>query len=61
MAPPREDATEVLSLPAVETPYPSFYANFYDVVVNGGEPIVKNSEVRRVLALLETILAKGNN
>ena len=58
MAPPREDATEVLSLPAVETPYPSFYANFYDVVVNGGEPIVKNSEVRRVLALLETILAK---
>lgn len=58
MAPPREDATEVLSLPAVETPYPSFYANFYDVVVNGGEPIVKNSEVRRVLALLETILAE---
>ena len=61
MAPPQEEATEKLAFPKVESPYPSFYANFYDVVVHNATPIVKNSEVRRVLSLLESILAAGKD
>ena len=53
MAPPSEEATEKLSFPEAKAEYQPFYANFYSVVREEAEPIVKNSEVREVLALIE--------
>ncbi|KAF1299510.1 dehydrogenase [Enterococcus sp. JM4C] len=59
MAPPSEEATKVMDLPKGEAEYPEFYQNFYDVVRNQAEPVVKNEEVRRVLKLIETIFEAG--
>lgn len=55
MAPPSEEATETRPLPKPQAVFESFYENFYQVVRNQKEPIVKNSEVRRVLRLIEAI------
>ena len=55
MAPPSEDATTTLPIKEVEPEFDNFYHNFYDVVRNNAEPIVKNKEVYRVLSLIETI------
>lgn len=55
MAPPSEEATTTLPIQEVSADFDNFYHNFYDVVRNNAEPIVKNSEVYRVLSLIETI------
>ncbi|MGX7024110.1 Gfo/Idh/MocA family protein [Vagococcus hydrophili] len=55
MAPPSEDATTTLDIKEVAADFDSFYHNFYDVVRNNAEPIVKNEEVYRVLCLIETM------
>lgn len=55
MAPPSEEATLTEALPKAFEHASSFYDNFADVVEKGAEPIVKNSEVRRVLNLIEHI------
>lgn len=55
MSPPSEDATTTLPIVEVEADYDGFYQNFHDVVENGAVPIVKNEEVRDVLALIERI------
>lgn len=59
MAPPSEEATEELTFPAPEAEYEPFYANVYHVMKDGAEPIVKNEEVRRVLALIEEMFELG--
>ncbi|MHA6532388.1 Gfo/Idh/MocA family protein [Paenibacillus sp. BAC0078] len=57
MAPPSEGSTITEALPpAAELPS-SFYDNFTDVIEGTAEPIVKNSEVLRVLKLIEAIFA----
>ena len=56
MAPPSEEATMALALPAPLTHPFSFYENFYDVVNGTAEPFVTNAQVRNVLVLIETIL-----
>lgn len=55
MAPPSEDATTTLPIKEVAADFDNFYHNFYDVVRNNAEPIVKNEEVYRVLKLIEAI------
>ncbi|MCJ7843210.1 Gfo/Idh/MocA family oxidoreductase [Lederbergia sp. NSJ-179] len=55
MAPPSEEATALLELPRGKAEYDPFYKNFYSVVREGAEPVVKNEEVRRVMALIEKI------
>lgn len=60
MAPPSEEAAEAIAFPEVP-PTTSFYQNFYDVVRNDAEPVVKNEEVYQVLAMLETILAEAES
>ncbi|MDF0480519.1 Gfo/Idh/MocA family oxidoreductase [Vagococcus sp. PNs007] len=55
MAPPSEEMTERRSLPVVEAEYESYYDNFFNVVRQDAEPVVKNSEVREVLVLIERI------
>ncbi|EAG7919627.1 hypothetical protein BTF38_15005, partial [Listeria monocytogenes] len=55
MAPPSEEATNTLSLPAPAKLAPSFYNNFVDVLNNTSEPIVQNEEVYQVLKLIEAI------
>lgn len=55
MAPPSEEATNTLSLPAPAKLAPSFYNNFIDVLNNTSEPIVQNEEVYQVLKLIEAI------
>lgn len=59
MAPPSEEATEFLDFPEAKADYDEFYRNFYHVVRDGAEPVVKNTEVRRVLQLIEDIFAAG--
>lgn len=56
MAPPAEAATDSLDLPKALAEYPSFYQNFYEVVREAGEPIVKNEQVRQVLQVMEQML-----
>ncbi|EAF1626386.1 Gfo/Idh/MocA family oxidoreductase [Listeria monocytogenes] len=55
MAPPSEEATNTLSLPAPAKLAPSFYNNFVNVLNNTSEPIVQNEEVYQVLKLIEAI------
>ncbi|MGL5381341.1 Gfo/Idh/MocA family protein [Clostridium sp.] len=55
MAPPSEDSTIKLELPKGELEYEPFYTNFFKVVRNGDEPIVKNDEVYKVMKLIEDI------
>ncbi len=55
MAPPSEDATTTYSIQKIEANFDKFYRNFYEVVRKNAEPIVKNTEVYRVLELIETI------
>ncbi len=55
MAPPSEEATTTLPIKEVAPEFDSFYRNFYNVVRNEADPIVKNTEVYRVLKLIETI------
>ncbi|WP_088809291.1 MULTISPECIES: Gfo/Idh/MocA family protein [Listeria] len=55
MAPPSEEATETVSLPAPLEMETSLYNNFADVILNQAEPIIKNAEVYRVLILIEAI------
>lgn len=56
MAPPSEEATETLPLPAAFAEYDTFYKNFYKVVREQAEPVVKNDEVRQVMVLIEEIM-----
>ena len=58
MAPPSEEATEKLVLPVAMPEASSFYNNFYQVVREKAEPIVKNEEVRAVMILIEEIFKK---
>lgn len=55
MAPPSEEATETLEFPAPMAEYTTFYRNFYEVVREGAEPIVKNHQVRQVMELIDRI------
>lgn len=55
MAPPTEEAIVESPLPDPAFEGPSFYQNFYAVVVEGAAPIVKNSEVREVMQLIDLI------
>lgn len=58
MAPPSEEATIRLPFPEPKTEYPSFYQNFYEVVREGAEPVVKNDEVRKVMQLIDGMMRK---
>jgi len=53
MAPPSEDATENLALPEATAEYDTFYSDVYHVIREDAQPIVKNTEVRNVLLLIE--------
>ncbi|MGX7197920.1 Gfo/Idh/MocA family protein [Enterococcus olivae] len=53
MAPPSEEAMEELTFPEPTAEYDSYYSNVHDVLRKNAEPIVKNSEVREVLALID--------
>ncbi|MHC5269415.1 Gfo/Idh/MocA family protein [Enterococcus sp. LJL98] len=57
MAPPSEEAMEAIALPQGKADFPQFYENFYDVIREGAQPIVKNTEVRQVLALIDAMFA----
>ncbi|MDH6363443.1 scyllo-inositol 2-dehydrogenase (NADP+) [Enterococcus sp. PF1-24] len=59
MAPPSEEAMERIAFPEAKAEYPSFYGNFYQVVRENAEPLIKNSEVRKVLQVMEDILNQG--
>ncbi|EOI55456.1 Gfo/Idh/MocA family protein [Enterococcus gilvus] len=60
MAPPSEEATSKIEFPIINKDI-SFYQNFYDVVRNQSEPIVKNEEVRKVMKLIDFILFGEKN
>ncbi|WP_207696202.1 hypothetical protein DOK67_0002067 [Enterococcus sp. DIV0212c] len=55
MAPPSEEATETVLLPKASAEYDTFYKNFYKVIREQAEPVVKNEEVRKVMVLIEEI------
>jgi predicted dehydrogenase len=55
MAPPSEAAVSTSNLPEVAPTIESFYDNVISVIEGKAEPIVKNTEVLRVLRLIETI------
>lgn len=55
MAPPSEEATETVPFPKAFAEYDTFYKNFYKVVREQAEPVVKNEEVRKVMVLIEEI------
>ena len=55
MAPPSEAAVSTSNLPEVAPTMESFYDNMVSVIEGIAEPIVKNTEVLRVLRLIETI------
>lgn len=57
MAPPVEGMIETVELPIPNTDYPSFYRNFFDVVREDAEPVVKNEEVREVMQLIDQVFA----
>jgi len=59
MAPPSEGATITEALPAAYEHASSFYENFSAVIQGTAEPIVKNTEVLRVLNLIEAIFEAG--
>ncbi|MBT2292099.1 Gfo/Idh/MocA family oxidoreductase [Paenibacillus albidus] len=59
MAPPSEGATITGALPAPSQLPSGFYDNFAAVIEGTAEPIVKNSEVLRVLNLIEAIFASA--
>lgn len=61
MSPPTEEATTTIPLVEVSASNEGFYKNFYAVVTNGAIPIVKNEEVREVLALIERIVEVAQN
>lgn len=55
MAPPNEEAVEERTLPE-PLPNPArFYDNFANVILDGDTPAVKNSEVMRVMKLMEAM------
>lgn len=55
---PRSEAGEVrLPLPSVRADVTDFYRNFAAVVRGEAEPVVKNDEVRRIMALMEAAFA----
>ena len=58
MAPPSEEAMEKIDLPTATAEYQPFYANLYEVIREEATPIVKNSEVRQVLALIDEMFAR---
>ncbi|MFD2305031.1 Gfo/Idh/MocA family protein [Enterococcus termitis] len=55
MAPPSGEATKTVALPQGHAEYGPFYKNFYQVVREQAEPVVKNDEVRAVMTLIEQI------
>lgn len=55
MAPPSEEATQRLPLPKPAVNSESFYENFYHVIRDGKEPIVKNEEVQQTMMLIDNI------
>ena len=60
MAPPVEGMIEKIELPTPNTDYPPFYRNFYEVVREGAEPIVKNKEVRKVMQLIDAVFLQAD-
>lgn len=60
MAPPSEKAVKQLEFPEGKAEYVHFYQNFEEVVDGKAQPIVKNSEVRRVMQLIEKIFDTVN-
>jgi len=56
MAPPVDGVTKKIPLPDPTLNQTSFYRNFYEVVREGAEPIVKNEEVRAVMTLIDDIM-----
>lgn len=61
MAPPSEEATKEIAIPEPKAEYVPFYQNFYEVVREQAEPIVKNNEVREVMVLIERIFAAAKD
>ncbi|WP_144554298.1 Gfo/Idh/MocA family protein [Bacillus sp. X1(2014)] len=55
MAPPSEAAVSTSELPEIESTMESFFENVISVIEGKADPIVKNTEVLRVLRLIETI------
>lgn len=60
MAPPSEEAAEEIPLPTPHLMNESFYFNFYRVVREEAEPIVKNNEVREVMLLMEQVFNEAD-
>lgn len=61
MAPPSEEAMESIALPKAHADFVPFYHNVYEVIREGKEPIVKNNEVRQVLALIDAMFEQANH
>ncbi|WP_179394562.1 Gfo/Idh/MocA family protein [Lacticaseibacillus absianus] len=59
MAPPSEAAVRHASLPAGVPLSVSFYDNVHDVICDGAPRVVQNSEVMRVLKLIDVITASA--
>lgn len=55
MAPPSEEATVMYDVTPVSPEFVSFYQNFYEVVREDAQPIIKHEEVRKVLQLIDDI------
>lgn len=55
MAPPVDGVVEEVALPVPKLEGSSFYQNFFSVVRENAEPIVKNEEVREVMLLIDNI------
>ena len=56
MAPPSEEDTKVMELPAPLTHPYSYYENLYGVIMNNETPFVKNEQVRNVMVLMERVM-----
>ena len=55
MAPPSEEATVTSDVTPVSPDFVSFYQNFYEVVREDAQPIIKHEEVRKVLQLIDDV------
>ncbi|HCN74451.1 Gfo/Idh/MocA family protein [Pseudolactococcus plantarum] len=55
MAPPSEEATVTSDVTPVLPDFVSFYQNFYEVVREDAQPIIKHEEVRKVLQLIDDV------
>lgn len=62
MAPRTDNSTKVSDLEVVRKSHLEFYQNFYEVVQNQADPLIKNQEVLRVMKIIDALFlsAKTN-